>query len=191
MDFLPNICFDDFALLIWILFDLVRNDLWKLQKILFLHQIWQIQAISINQMSFYCNITYFFIFAISSKFSHHMTHIMNESLHPVNLAPLNSKTEVILTKVAVKMIEYTNFKYVQGPYILFARLLVLAAVPSAFDEGLNVLAFMQNFAPNINKHLSNLWDQRIPLLQHYLEQTKVFKAKSTNRNGEEGSSFFF
>ena len=71
------------------------------------------------------------------------------------------------------MIEYTNFKYVQGPYILFARLLVLAAVPAAFDEGLNVLAFMQNFAPNINKHLSNLWDQRIPLLQHYLEQTKV------------------
>ena len=93
---------------------------------------------------------------------------------PVNLAPSNSKTEVILTKVAVKMIEYTNFKYVQGPYILFARLLVLAAVPAAFDEGLNVLAFMQNFAPNINKHLSNLWDQRIPLLQHYLEQTKVF-----------------
>ena len=89
------------------------------------------------------------------------------------------------------MIEYTNFKYVQGPYILFARLLVLAAVPAAFDEGLNVLAFMQNFAPNINKHLSNLWDQRIPLLQHYLEQTKVFKAKNTNRNGEEGSSFFF
>ena len=75
--------------------------------------------------------------------------------------------------MAVKMIEYTNFKYVQGPYILFARLLVLAAVPAAFDEGLNVLAFMQNFAPNINKHLSNLWDQRIPLLQHYLEQTKV------------------
>ena len=71
------------------------------------------------------------------------------------------------------MIEYTNFKYVQGPYILLARLLVLAAVPAAFDEGLNVLAFMQNFAPNINKHLSNLWDQRIPLLQHYLEQTKV------------------
>ena len=102
-----------------------------------------------------------------------MTHIMNESLHPINLAPSNSKPEVILTKVAVKMIEYTNFKYVQGPYILFARLLVLAAVPAAFDEGLNVLAFMQNFAPNINKHLSNLWDQRIPLLQHYLEQTKV------------------
>ena len=93
--------------------------------------------------------------------------------HPINLAPSNSKTEVILKKMAVKMIEYTNFKYVQGPYILFARLLVLAAVPAAFDEGLNVLAFMQNFAPNINKHLSNLWDQRIPLLQHYLEQTKV------------------
>ena len=60
-----------------------------------------------------------------------------------------------------------------GPYVLLARLLVLAAVPSAFDKGLNVLAFMQNFAPNINKHLSTLWDQRIPLLQHYLEQTKV------------------
>ena len=76
-------------------------------------------------------------------------------------------------KAAVKMIEYTNFKYVHGPYIIFARLLVLAAVPAAFEEGLNVLAFMQNFAPNINKHLSNLWDQRIPLLQHYLEQTKA------------------
>ena len=74
---------------------------------------------------------------------------------------------------SVKIIEYTAFKHVHGPYVLFARLLVLAAVPSIYDEGLHVLAFMQNFAPNINKHLSTLWDQRIPLLQHYLEQTKV------------------
>ena len=55
---------------------------------------------------------------------------------------------------ALKMIEYTNFKYVHGPYVLFARLLVLAALPQAFDEGQHVLAFMQNFVPNINKHLS-------------------------------------
>ena len=49
---------------------------------------------------------------------------------------------------ALKMIEYTNFKYVHGPYVLFARLLVLAALPQAFDEGQHVLAFMQNFAPS-------------------------------------------
>lgn len=76
-------------------------------------------------------------------------------------------------------IEYGKFKYVHGPYVLLARLLVLAAATpaadntSSFEEAINVLAFMQNFAPNINKHLSCLWDQRIPLLQHYLEQTKV------------------
>jgi hypothetical protein len=73
-------------------------------------------------------------------------------------------------------IEYTNFKNVHGPYVLFARLVVLAAVPPrmAFSsDGLHILAFMQNFAPHISKHLSALWDQRIPLLQHYLEQTKA------------------
>jgi hypothetical protein len=70
------------------------------------------------------------------------------------------------------MIEYANFKHVHGPYALLARLLVLAAVPVA-EESINVLTFMQNFAPNMNKHLSTLWDQRIPLLQHYLQQTKA------------------
>ena len=83
-----------------------------------------------------------------------------------------------LSQLALKMrqsekissIEYSLvFKYVQGPYVLFARLLVLAAVPPNMAlDGLHVLSFMQNFAPHINKHLSGLWDQRIPLLQHYL-----------------------
>ena len=71
-------------------------------------------------------------------------------------------------------IEYSQFKHVHGPYVLFSRVLVLAAVPPNMAlDGLYVLAFMQNFAPHINKHLSGLWDQRIPLLQHYLEQTKA------------------
>ena len=67
-----------------------------------------------------------------------------------------------------KAIDYLKFKFVHGPYVIFARLLVLASVP--VDE--NVLTFMQNFAPHINKHLSSLWDQRIPLLHHYLAQAK-------------------
>ena len=87
-----------------------------------------------------------------------------------------------LSQLAFKMrqstkthpIEYSQFKHVHGPYVLFSRVLVLAAVPPNMAlDGLYVLAFMQNFAPHINKHLSGLWDQRIPLLQHYLEQTKA------------------
>ena len=80
-----------------------------------------------------------------------------------------------LSQLAFKMrqstkthpIEYSQFKHVHGPYVLFSRVLVLAAVPpnNMALDGLYVLAFMQNFAPHINKHLSGLWDQRIPLLQ--------------------------
>ena len=67
-----------------------------------------------------------------------------------------------------KAIDYGKFKFVLGPYVIFARLLILAALP--IDE--HVLTFMQNFAPHINKHLASLWDQRIPLLHHYLAQAK-------------------
>ena len=55
-----------------------------------------------------------------------------------------------IDKKSPKPIDYSKFKFVHGPYVIFARLLVLASVP--VDE--NVLTFMQNFAPHINKHLS-------------------------------------
>ena len=82
------------------------------------------------------------------------------------LAPeyINAVPSVIksLSQLAIKMrqnkskpIEYSQFKHVQGPYVLYARLLVLAAAPPNLAlDGLNVLTFMQNFAPHINKHLS-------------------------------------
>ena len=67
------------------------------------------------------------------------------------------------------MVDWTSLENVSGPYVLFARLLVLAAVPFHEGRGAHILCFLQHFAPNISKHLSALWDQRIPLLQHYLE----------------------
>lgn len=59
-------------------------------------------------------------------------------------------------------------QYIDASYALFARLLVLSAVPFFEARGSHVLAFLQQFAPNINKHIPGLWKNRIPLLQHYL-----------------------
>ena len=56
-----------------------------------------------------------------------------------------------------------------GLQVVFARLVVLASSPFVEGRGLHLLTFMQHFAPNINKHLTPLWDQRIPLLLHYLD----------------------
>lgn len=67
-------------------------------------------------------------------------------------------------------IDYEKLKHVQGPYDLFARLIVLASKAEKADH---VLAFMLSISGLINKHLSALWAQRIPLLQHYLENTKI------------------
>ena len=73
---------------------------------------------------------------------------------PAVIKSLSALAYKMRQEKSLKMIEYTNFKYVHGPYVLLARLLVLAAVPAGQENGLGVLAFMQNFAPNINKHLS-------------------------------------
>lgn len=64
-----------------------------------------------------------------------------------------------------------------GPYVLFARLIVLAAVPFFENRGSHVLTFLQEFAPNISKHIPGLWMNRIPLLQHYLD-THVSSGKA-------------
>lgn len=68
------------------------------------------------------------------------------------------------------LVDFANFKYITGPYVLVARLFVLAAVPFPSRRGVHILEFLQKFAPNINKHIPPLWKQRISLLQHYLEK---------------------
>ena len=78
------------------------------------------------------------------------------------------------------MVDWTTLENVSGPYVLFARLLVLAAVPFQEGRGAHILSFLQHFAPNISKHLSALWDQRIPLLQHYLETHTASNGCSTS-----------
>ena len=78
------------------------------------------------------------------------------------------------------MVDWTTLDNVAGPYVLFARLLVLAAVPFQGGRGAHILSFLQHFAPNISKHLSALWDQRIPLLQHYLETHTAANGSSTS-----------
>ena len=70
-------------------------------------------------------------------------------------------------------IDYAKFQFVQGPYALLPRLLVMAAVPFSGCRGATILSFLQNFAPNINKHIPPLWKQRIPLLQG-LDSTLVW-----------------
>ena len=52
------------------------------------------------------------------------------------------------------IVDYSELKFVPGPYVLFARLVVLAAVPFKDNRGANILVFLQHFAPNISKHLS-------------------------------------
>ena len=66
-------------------------------------------------------------------------------------------------------VDYSNLVNVSGPHVVFSRLVVLASAPFVEGRGSHLLTFMQHFAPNINKHLTPLWDQRIPLLLHYLE----------------------
>ena len=39
-------------------------------------------------------------------------------------------------------------------------------------RGIHILTFLQRFSTNINRHLVDLWDARIPLLTHYLEQNE-------------------
>ncbi len=63
---------------------------------------------------------------------------------------------------------------------MFARLIVLASVPFVEGRGAHILTFMQHFAANINKHLMPLWDQRIPLLLHYLETHANFGEGASN-----------
>ena len=63
---------------------------------------------------------------------------------------------------------------------MFARLIVLASVPFVEARGAHILTFMQHFAANINKHLMPLWDQRIPLLLHYLETHANFGEGASN-----------
>ena len=53
------------------------------------------------------------------------------------------------------MVDYSELRFVPGPYVLFARLVVLVAAPFRQDNrGANILVFLQHFAPNISKHLS-------------------------------------
>ena len=75
-------------------------------------------------------------------------------------------------------IDYAKFHFVQGPYALLPRLLVMAAVPFSGCRGATILSFLQNFAPNINKHIPPLWKQRIPLLQGMNEFDKDFDINS-------------
>ena len=51
------------------------------------------------------------------------------------------------------IVDYSELKHVPGPYVLFARLVVLVAVPFKDNRGLGILTFLQHFAPNISKHL--------------------------------------
>lgn len=78
------------------------------------------------------------------------------------------------------VIDYSNLVNVSGPQVVFARLIVLASVPFLDGRGSHILTFMQHFAPNINKHLTPLWDQRIPLLLHYLETHSNLSEGATN-----------
>ena len=53
------------------------------------------------------------------------------------------------------IVDYSELRFVPGPYVLFARLVVLVAVPFRQENrGANILVFLQHFAPNISKHLS-------------------------------------
>jgi len=65
-------------------------------------------------------------------------------------------------------------RFLNSPQVIFARLVVLASVPFIESRGCHILTFMQHFAANLNKHLAPLWDQRIPLLLHYLASTFLF-----------------
>ena len=104
---------------------------------------------------------------------------MNELINEIELRP--SRQNAITVKKRSDesetdlSIDYAKFNFVQGPYALLPRLLVMAAVPFSGCRGATILSFLQNFAPNINKHIPPLWKQRIPLLQG-LNLTKIWKS---------------
>ncbi len=66
-------------------------------------------------------------------------------------------------------VDFGQLERAGDPQAVLARLIVLAAVPAPRHRGWHILAFLTSFAPNVSRHLSSLWKQRIPLLQHYLD----------------------
>jgi hypothetical protein len=92
----------------------------------------------------------------------------SNSVTPVTKALIQLQSKKNLQQLCI-VIDYDNFQHLSGPYALFARLIVLAAVPFSDSRGGHILTFLQMFAPNISKHIPSLWQVRIPLLQHYLD----------------------
>ena len=85
------------------------------------------------------------------------------------------------------------------PYKLLARFIVVSSdAGGARNQSTNILKYLQHFSSNINRHLVELWNSRIPLLVHYLENNQeldmvqwsnwlcVFISDSVNQIGSNG-----
>ena len=99
--------------------------------------------------------------------------LANSFIHAVT-AITKSLVQIMMRRkdeddAAIWAVKYEDFEHITGPYSIFSRMIVLAAIPCPDTRGAHVLSFLQHFAPNINKHIPALWKQRIQLLQHYLE----------------------
>ncbi len=102
-------------------------------------------------------------------------HLVDYLLAPdfsLAVAPVVRALDEIATRKESEEIDtrvsFGEFAHAEGPYAVFARLIVLAALPFPDSRGGYILSFLRRFAPSVNKHLSAVWGQRIPLLQHYL-----------------------
>ncbi|XP_068084667.1 maestro heat-like repeat-containing protein family member 1 [Anabrus simplex] len=62
-----------------------------------------------------------------------------------------------------------NPQEIPGPYLVLGRCLALLGSPIDSNRGIYVLNFMKKYAPNVNRHLKPLWEQRIPELVAQLE----------------------
>lgn len=102
-------------------------------------------------------------FLVAPEFSNAVTPIIKSASNILNKkAPADGQEHL-------EPIPYERFVHANGPYALFARLIVLAAVPFPDARGRHILTFMQLFGAYISKHVPTLWRVRIPLLQHYLD----------------------
>ncbi len=111
----------------------------------------------------------------------HLLDSLMQPNHRAATAPIvKSLNEIVLKRVEregspeAAKVEFSLLELATSPQAVLARLLTLAAVPHSAGSlggcrGWHILAFLVNFAPNVSRHLSALWSQRIPLLQHYLD----------------------
>ena len=120
-------------------------------------------------------------------------------------AIMSSLAEIAKIKYEAGDVTYSfgNLQSQVTPYRLFAKLIVVASDVTYPAQAIDILRFLQYFSSNINRHLVDLWNKRIPLLVHFIDQNKEvdgaqwtnwlceFTKDSVNQIGESHNTIYF